>query len=283
MELNTIPDYPVVLIDDKYSTYYFENGVLVRIDKSKYDNPHRYGARYIVSDGIKYDMFKYNDILNMPMPNYHKSKENNNVTRAFDYLLRMVASYIREKSHFLSDVILLKTTAFMLNGNIQWQEKDYYRLGEWLAEDYMFQASDLYIKKINKSNKIKRLPINIIPIILFSIRKTHMFRYVIKIDHKSKIVYFFKTLKEELKARKVRIDNINSYRNSLESKKEYYQLKQKYPEIITKSYYSYCRIKSNNGNTWKNLNDELKNAIPVEITDTSEQEETFLKLIKKFL
>lgn len=116
-----------------------------------------YHARFIISDGIEYDLEDITSINNIAVPTFKRQiltdtpgKYSLGVTGYFDYALRMKASDLRNSNkNELSIAVLTKACEIMRHSIIQWTRKDYIRLVNWLYEDGRFNEADQFEEKIN--------------------------------------------------------------------------------------------------------------------------------------
>ncbi len=151
---------------------YFKNGKLfnIRPRNSKIplceERQIAYQARYIVSDGVKYDLKNPDSICQIIIPKFNQIKGMPNVTFDLAYILKMRAG--REYKPELTVPLIFKTVNLMLNSPIGWNKKDYFRLviqlwhiGETFYADYLLEElnkrlpfmtdDDYYYKKSFKT------------------------------------------------------------------------------------------------------------------------------------
>ena len=124
---------------------YFKDGTLYDVyprDKSISLDDNRqtaYGARYYVSDGIKYDMFDPKDIIEMHIPQF-KGIEGMfpYVTRDLSYMVMMKAKQAHKRD--LAVPLVYTAVNLMISSPIGWLYKDYDRMISQLErigeEDY---------------------------------------------------------------------------------------------------------------------------------------------------
>lgn len=149
----------IIPYKERTSISYFKDGVLCDVfpfdpNLSLYKN-RNYESRFIVSDGIQYDLINKEDIQNIPIP--HFSTNGWHTVDSLDYYLRMCASNLRSAKEFeLSTLLLKKAFELMQHSTISWQEKDYYRLVQWLYEDGEFEEADEYEKRINSAEILEK-------------------------------------------------------------------------------------------------------------------------------
>lgn len=139
----------------------FKNGYLINTNPRLTDYYNERDkinfSRFIISDGIKYDLEKLESIENIKIPDFSKAKSYNlpgeyelGQLGYLDYILRRKASELRNrKEHSLSISILKKAHEMMKHSSICWSVKDYMRLVYWLYEDGLFDEADLYEDDIN--------------------------------------------------------------------------------------------------------------------------------------
>lgn len=148
------------------TTAYFTRGIVVKtVPKFKgslYDNRDKINSsRYVVSDGITYDLEDIQSIASMPIPKFRELTDMG-VVGSLDYVLRMKASLVRESgNHPLSIAILQKANSLMLFSPVEWQQSDYTRLVLWLYEDGRFDEADQYDRFIN--DKFADEPVDLFP------------------------------------------------------------------------------------------------------------------------
>lgn len=132
--------------ENKETTLYFKNGILHKISPFK-QNP--YTARYIVSDGKKYDLYNPENVVSIPIPNFEIINSIPRVTESMDYILRMISSNIRNNgNHELSILLLKKASDLMFYSPIGWMQSDYMRLVDWLLKDGKIEEAKKYTKII---------------------------------------------------------------------------------------------------------------------------------------
>lgn len=108
---------------------FFKNGKLYKLSPS--DTENWYDAKYIVSDGIIYDLGYAEDIKKIPIPQFKRLEgDNYGVTGMLDYVLRMKSRYLyQRKEKELCSACLWKTTEMMFaNPLCKWSKKDYERI-----------------------------------------------------------------------------------------------------------------------------------------------------------
>ncbi len=140
------------------NTAYFKNGFLYDVcprdtNISLYeDRGVAYNARFIISDGVKYDLTSYEDLGKIETPDFQGSYD---TTSSLDYVLRMCASNYRNKGqNHLSISILAIATKMMIYSKISWSSKDFKRIVYWLIEDGRQEEADDWEKFIDHSELV---------------------------------------------------------------------------------------------------------------------------------
>lgn len=118
-------------------TIYFKNGQMYKVYPS--DKESWYDARFLISDGIKYDLEDIEDLKKIPVPNFSHYTDymtGYGVTGSLDYVLRMKAGsfYNREEKELCSACLWKSTELMLANTSISWTKKDYQRLVIWHYE-----------------------------------------------------------------------------------------------------------------------------------------------------
>lgn len=141
------------------NTAYFKDGFLYDVyprntSISLYeDRGVAYNARFVISDGIKYDLNDHNSIKAIITPNF---KDSVDTTSSLDYVLRMCASNYRNRGEArLSVSILAAATKMMVYSNIGWSLKDFKRIVYWLIEDGRQTEADEWEKLIDNSELVR--------------------------------------------------------------------------------------------------------------------------------
>lgn len=129
---------------------YFKNGKLFDVqprNKKLVLSEERhiaYQARYIISDGQKYDLENPDSISNINIPEFYQITEMTNVTFDLSYILKMRSG--KEYRPEITVPLIFKTANLMLNSPIGWNKKDYFRLviqlwhiGEIFYADYLLK------------------------------------------------------------------------------------------------------------------------------------------------
>ena len=125
-------------------TIYFKNGTLYQTHPSNAEN--WYDARYLVSDGVKYDLEKVEDLRKIPIPNFPKCTNvmaGYGVTGSLDYVLRMKAGnlYARREKDLCSACLWKSTEMMLANEGIGWKKDDYFRIVYWHNDLGMFEEA----------------------------------------------------------------------------------------------------------------------------------------------
>lgn len=138
---------------------YFKHGALYDVSprekfKSLYDSRDiAYKAKFIVSDGIRYNLQDKKSVFSIAVPEF---SNNVDTTYSLDYVLRMVASNLRnEGKNELSIYVLWKAIEIMPHSAIAWTEKDYLRVVAWLYEDHNFIEGDRLRHYIQTDSQIQ--------------------------------------------------------------------------------------------------------------------------------
>lgn len=147
------------------ATAYFKNGILYKVSPSPTNSLYEdrdvaYQARYIISDGSKYDLYSINDIAKLSIPKHFTnfSETTIGVVGSLDYILKMITGNCIEMGMKKCGALLtLKTYKFMKESPTSWQEKDFERLLINLYECGQFDIADkLEIELQQKSEKSKQ-------------------------------------------------------------------------------------------------------------------------------
>lgn len=130
-------------------TIYFKNGLLTQILPTADCN--QYAARYIISDGVRFDLENAFDIKNIPVPNFEPIHTFPNISRSLDYVLKRKAGDLNKKGLFeLSILCLRKSNQLMSHSPIHWNKKDYFYIVLELARADRFEEAKmekLFIEK----------------------------------------------------------------------------------------------------------------------------------------
>lgn len=147
---------------------YFKNGELYDVNPRDkriplYENRDiAYHARYIISDGVKYDLENPDSIKSMKIPVFNKINGMPNTTSDLGYIMKMKAN--SENRPELAVPLVYKAANLMMASPISWLKKDYYMIikhlwliGEIEYADYLltelqkrlpFMTDNDYFKKI---------------------------------------------------------------------------------------------------------------------------------------
>lgn len=147
------------------NTAFFRNGFLYDVkprnkEISLYDDRGiAYSAKFIVSDGISYNLECKDSIAKIMTPTFCNS--NGDTVGSLDYILRMCASNLRnEGKNELSICVLQKAIEIMPYSGLIWKTDDYLRIVSWLYEDGRFEDGDRYKKYILNNKKFKNADIS---------------------------------------------------------------------------------------------------------------------------
>ena len=125
-------------------TIYFKNGEMYKVYPT--DKESWYDARYLFSDGVKYDLENLDDLKRIPVPKFpaHQNiMDGYGVTGNLDYVLRMKAgSFYNRKDKIRCSACLWKCTELMLAHPLSWEESHFYRIVQWHVEMGMFDEAD---------------------------------------------------------------------------------------------------------------------------------------------
>ena len=138
---------------------FFKNGTLYDVyprntNISLYeDRDVAYNARYIVSDGVTYDLTNYDDLATLKVPDFSNSDSS---AFSLDYILRMCASNYRNRGqNHLSIAILAIATRLMIYSKIGWSIKDFKRIVYWLIEDGRNEEAKEWEQVIDHNKEIQ--------------------------------------------------------------------------------------------------------------------------------
>lgn len=114
-------------------TVYFRGGKMYKVFPS--DKESWYDAKYLVSDGILYDLENIESIHSIKPPQFGLTDvfDGYGVTGCLDYVIRMKAGNLFNRNEKeLCSACLWKSTELMFeHSHIGWQKKDYVRLIYW--------------------------------------------------------------------------------------------------------------------------------------------------------
>ena len=133
---------------------HFKNGVLCNVfPRNKAisldeDRQTAYDARYIVSDGIKYDLENPDSIKAIPIPNCKDDSSMPYVTRDLGNILKMRAN--RENRPHIAVPLTYKAANIMMFSPISWDKKDFYMIIKhlWLIGE--IEYADHLLAKLEK-------------------------------------------------------------------------------------------------------------------------------------
>lgn len=137
-------------------TAFFKNGLLIKVlPKPRgrlYDNRDiYYNARYIVSDGHKYDLENVDSIKSIRTPRFKNFNTSNlGIAGNLTYVLRMKASQLKKSGkNEIALVLLKRATEMMPVSEVSWSKKDYMRFPQWLIEECFFDEAERVKKEID--------------------------------------------------------------------------------------------------------------------------------------
>ncbi len=145
-------------------TAIYQNGYLVRTEpplEDYYNQREEFTrARYIISDGVQYDLENENSIANIAVPNFGApvssetpGKYKLGVAGCLDYVLRRKAvDFRKNRKNALSIVLEKKAVQLMQHSKIAWKKSDYKRLIDWLYEDGMISDALYYEKAMSTTS-----------------------------------------------------------------------------------------------------------------------------------
>ena len=132
-------------------TIYFKNGEMYKVYPT--DKESWYDARYLVSDGVKYDLENLDDLRCIPIPAFTNIDimHGYGITGSLEYVLRMKAGNLRRKGLLKeSNSILERIHLFMGAADNGYQEKDFLIYSHLLLKEGHFEESEKY-KTIEQS------------------------------------------------------------------------------------------------------------------------------------
>ena len=149
-------------------TAYFKNGYLINVKPRNAsvsldeDRQTAYNARYIVSDGITYDLKDPHSIQSIHIPQFKSIEGINIPTRDISYILRMRAC--GETRNAIAVSLAYKAANLMIASPIYWNKKDYFRIvaqlwsiGEITYGDYLLEELKKRIPSIAAKNEMHML------------------------------------------------------------------------------------------------------------------------------
>lgn len=126
-------------------TIYFKNGEMYKVYPT--DKESWYDARYLVSDGVKYDLENLDDLRCIPIPAFTNIDimHGYGITGSLEYVLRMKAGNLRRKGLLKeSNSILERIHLFMGAADNGYQEKDFLIYSHLLLKEGHFEESEKY-------------------------------------------------------------------------------------------------------------------------------------------
>ena len=124
----------------KLITIYFENGLLIDILPDSSCN--QYLARFLVSDGVPFDLENNFDIEHIPIPDYARLNRFPNISHSLDYVLKRKAGNLSKNGLFdLSITCLRKANQLMSKSPICWKKRDYFYIVLELARAGKFEEA----------------------------------------------------------------------------------------------------------------------------------------------
>lgn len=126
-------------------TIYFKNGEMYKVYPT--DKESWYDARYLVSDGVKYDLESSKDLNRIPIPTFTNIDimHGYGITGSLEYVLRMKAGNLRRKGLLEeSNSILERIHLFMGAADNGYQEKDFLIYSHLLLKEGHFEESAKY-------------------------------------------------------------------------------------------------------------------------------------------
>ena len=104
---------------------------------------YTYNARYIVSDGKRYDLEDRQSVLSIEIPAYLPPDASiESPTVYLEYILQRKASALSKENRKQAIILLSKSNQLMLYAPMNYTEKDYYRIVNWLEQDLDFSLAD---------------------------------------------------------------------------------------------------------------------------------------------
>lgn len=145
-------------------TAIYQNGYLIKTEpplEDYYNQRDEFTrARYIISDGVQYDLEDESSIASIAVPNFGApvssetpGKYKLGVAGCLDYVLRRKAVNLRKNGkNALSIVLEKKAVQLMQHSKIAWKDSDYKRLIDWLYEDGMISDALYYEKTMSTTS-----------------------------------------------------------------------------------------------------------------------------------
>lgn len=135
-------------------TIYFNNGMMYKVYPT--DGNGWYDARYLVSDGVMYDLENVKDLRRIVVPKFglFDVMAGYGVTGSLDYVMRMKAGNLRKKGLVSeSDECYRKAIDLMQASGISYDEKTYLYFAKDLLREGRFEESEEEEKRIHKIYK----------------------------------------------------------------------------------------------------------------------------------
>lgn len=132
-------------------TIYFKNGKMYKVYPS--DEEKWYDAKYLVSDGILYNLENAEDLKRIPIPNFStpNSFEGYGITGSLEYVLKMKAAHLRQKGNIAeSDSIYERIHLFLGSSDNGYREKDYFVYPLTLLGEFQFEKAEKVKLEIEK-------------------------------------------------------------------------------------------------------------------------------------
>jgi hypothetical protein len=145
-------------------TIYFKNGKMYKVYPS--DEDSWYDARYLVSDGILYDLENVEDVMSIPTPSFNNQEdhmEGYGVTGSLDYVIRMKAGkmYNANRKELCSACLWKSTELMFANPSIAWSKTDYNRLIYWHLEMGMEEEANKARDYLSSHKECTENPFNL--------------------------------------------------------------------------------------------------------------------------
>lgn len=141
------------IVPNNYEAY-FKDGELFNVNPRNNsisldeDRGIAYDARYIISDGIKYDLDNPNSVAKIKIPNFEAAEGMPYITRDLSNILRMRAG--REQRPWIAVPLAYKAVNLMLtNKSVAWRRDDYLRISKNLWAIGEFAYGDALSKEID--------------------------------------------------------------------------------------------------------------------------------------
>ena len=236
---------------------HFRNGDLYNVkprDKSisLYENRDiAYNARYIISDGIKYDLENPDSIMSMKIPTFNKKHGMQSPTSDLSYIMKMKAN--TENRPEIAVPMVYKAANLMMASPISWDKKDYYQIVKHLWIIGEIDYADNLLNELNE-----RLPFMTDPEWIVNAQIEYEIALsksihdeITDFDRKSWEEWRKKTIEKDKENAQYFDRNhwINEYKNHYEYQKIVDIMGDKAP----KSYSGYRRMKNNNTSNYQKI------------------------------